>query len=50
MLWILLGVVVVLQLSYMFHYWESRLVWKLIHLFSHAAGWIGLGAMALSLL
>lgn len=50
LLWALLVIVVVLQLSYMCHYWESRLVWKLIHLFGHAAGWIGLGAMALSLL
>ena len=40
----------VLQIGYLCHYWESRLVWKVIHRFAHAAGWIGLGAMALSLL
>jgi hypothetical protein len=50
LLWALLAIVVALQLSYMFHYWESRLVWKLIHLFGHDAGWTGMGAMALSLL
>lgn len=50
LLWALLAVVAALQLSYIFHYWESRLVWKVIHLFGHTAGWIGLSAMALSML